>query len=140
MKGFDVLAFDGEKAGKVVDKQGQYLIVEQGTIFKHLRALPEIFATVDEGEGLVRTTLSRNLIETAPEVEGHVDERAAALHYGLASGHDAPETLGYGELAPDDPAWTAEQQEQRNGLTSAAEQRAASHGRLRPGEGPNDRP
>lgn len=140
MKGFDVLTFDGDKAGTVVEKQGQFFVVEQGAIFKHRRALPEIFATVDEAEGVVRTTLSRNLIETAPEVEGQVDERAAARHFGLAAGDDDPETLGYGDLAPDDPAWSAEHQEQRLGLTPTAEQRAAGHGRLAAGQGPNDAP
>lgn len=140
MEGFDVLTFDGDKAGKVVGKQGQYLIVEQGAIFKHRRALPEIFATVDEGERVVRTTLSRELLEGGPKVaDDVVDERATARHYGLAAGEDAPATLGYGDVAPDDPALGAEQQETRSGMDSAAEQRARTQSNIGAGQGPNDR-
>ena len=140
MEGFDVLTFDGDKAGKVIGRQGDYLVVEQGAIFKHRRALPAIFATVDEGEGVVRTTLSRELLEGAPKVENEdeIDEPATARHYGLAAGEAAPATRGYGDVAPGDPALGAEQQETRNGQESAAEQRAArSH--TGAGQGPNDR-
>ena len=47
-----------------------------------------------------------------------------AEHYGLAAGDPAPETKGYGELRPDDPARTAEEQELRSGLEPAAQERA----------------
>ncbi|MBA3348601.1 MAG: hypothetical protein H0T13_08590 [Actinobacteria bacterium] len=140
MEGFDVLTFDGDKAGKVVGKQGTYLVVEQGAIFKHRRALPEVFATVDEADHVVRTTLSRELLESAPKLDDDtVDQHATARHYGLAAGDDAPATLGYGDLAPNDPALSAEQQETRNGLESAAEQRARSRSNIGAGQGPNDR-
>ena len=138
MDGYDVLTFDGEKAGTVVDRQGAYLIVEQGTIFKHRRALPEIFATVDDGERTVRTTLSRELIDGAPEVDDAVDERAVALHFGLAAGEDEPETLGYGDVEPGDPAGSAEHDGRRSGIVSGDEQRVQVQQRQGPGEGPND--
>jgi hypothetical protein len=125
MQGYEVLTSDGERAGTVVDMRGTYVIVEDGAIFKHRRALPGVLATVDENERIVRTTVSRQLLETAPELEdGELDERATAQHYGLAAGEDAPETLGYGEVGPDDPAWSAERQEERDGVVPAAEQRA----------------
>lgn len=138
MEGFDVLTFDGNKAGTVVGKQGAYLIVEQGAIFKHRRALPEIFATVDESERTVRTTLSRELLDGAPEVDGEVDERSVALHYGLAAGEDKPETLGYGDVAANDPAWSAEHDGHRSGIESGAEQRVHIQQHQGAGEGPND--
>jgi hypothetical protein len=47
-----------------------------------------------------------------------------AEHYGLAAGDPAPETKGYGELRPDDPARSAEEQELRAGLEPATQQRA----------------
>ena len=138
MEGFDVLTFDGDRAGTIVGRRGAYLIVEQGAIFKHRRALPEIFATVDEGERVVRTTLSRELLDGAPELDGAVDDRAIARHYGLAAGEDEPETLGYGDVAPDDPAWGAEQDGRRRGLASGDERRARIQQHHGAGEGPND--
>ena len=138
MEGFDVLTFDGDKAGTIVGRQGAYLVVEQGAIFKHRRALPEIFATVDEGERVVRTTLSRELLDGAPELDGTVDERAVALHFGLAAGEAEPETLGYGEVAPDDPAWSAEHDGRRSGILSGDEQRVRVQQHQGAGEGPND--
>ena len=125
MQGYEVLTSDGEKAGTVVDHRGSFLVVEDGAVFKHRRALPDVFATVDAREEVVRTTVSRKLLESAPELEDDVlDEAATARHYGLAGGDAAPDTLGYGHVAPDDPAWSAERQEQREGLVPAAEQRA----------------
>jgi hypothetical protein len=125
MQGYEVRAHDGERVGTVVDREGEYLIVEHGKLFKHRRGLHESFATADDDERVVHTTVSRELLESAPELDdGAFDAQATALHYGLAAGDEAPETLGYGDVAPDDPAWSAEQQEQRLGLESAAEQRA----------------
>lgn len=138
MDGYDVLTFDGDKAGTVVGKQGAFLIMEQGSIFKHRRAVPQIFTTVDESDGTVRTTLSREILDGAPEVDGQVDERATALHYGLAAGEDAPETLGYGDVSPDDPAWSAEHEARRSGLVPGEEQRAQIQQHQGAGEGPND--
>ena len=138
VEGYDVLTFDGDKAGTIVGRQGAYLIVEQGAIFKHRRALPEVLATVDEGERAVRTTLSRELLDGAPEVDGAVDEPAVALHYGLAAGEQDPETLGYGDVAPDDPAVSADHDGRRSGLVSGDEQRAQIQQRHGAGEGPHD--
>ncbi len=142
MDGYNVLTFDGDKAGTVVGKEGGYLIVEQGAIFKHRRAVPAVFATVDDGERVVRTTLSRELLEGAPELSdkagSKVDERAVSLHYGLASGDDEPETLGYGDVAADDPAWSAEHDGRRSGIASGDEQRVQIQQHQGAGEGPND--
>jgi len=141
MEGYDVLTFDDERAGKVVGKQGMCLIVEQGAIFKHRRALPEIFVTVDESERVVRTTVSKDVLESAPEVsDDGFDERAVSEHYGLASEADEPGTLGYGTLNPDDPARTAETQEQRTGVETASAERARIQHHQGRGEGPNDHP
>jgi hypothetical protein len=138
VKGFDVLTFDGDKAGTIVGREGAYLVVAQGVIFKHHRLLPEIFATVDEAERVVRTTLSRELLDGAPELDGTVDERAVALHFGLAAGEGEPETLGYGDVAPDDPAWSAEHDGRRSGLASGDEHRVRVQQHQGAGEGPND--
>ncbi|MCP9484879.1 MAG: hypothetical protein MSC30_03375 [Gaiellaceae bacterium MAG52_C11] len=141
MEGYDVLTFDDERAGTVVGKQGSNLIVEQGAIFKHRRALPELFVTVDEGEQIVRATVSKNVLESAPEVgDDGVDERAVSEHYGLTSGDAEPVTLGDGSFNPDDPARTAEAQGRRSGIEPAAAERARIQQHQGRGQGPNDHP
>jgi len=65
-----------------------------------------------------------------------VDRKAVAEHDGLAEGYVAPETLGDGELTPDDPAWSEEHEERRTGVEPAAERRT----RILKGEAPLDRP
>ncbi len=140
MQGYDVLTFDGDKAGTVVGKQGGIVLVEQGSIFKHVRALPEIFVTVDEAVRAVRTTVSKEVLESAPEVDGEVDEHAVSEHYGLASGDAHPGTEGYGSLDPDDPSRTSDTQEQRTGVEPAAAERARVQQHHGANEGPLDHP
>lgn len=94
MEGFDVLTFDGEKAGKVVGRQGDYLLVQQGAIFKHRRGLPAVCATVDESERVVRTTLSRSLIESAPSVGGRPSSRTGASASRRRRSSERPRTGG----------------------------------------------
>ena len=140
MEGYDVITSDEQKAGRVVEEKGDNLIVEHGLLRKTRRAVPKVFAEADDSERVVRLTVSNEIVEASPEVEdGSVDQRAVAEHYGLASGEPAPETEGYGELAADDPARSAEQEELRTGVEPAAQRRA----RIREGEseaGPHGRP
>jgi hypothetical protein len=126
VEGFDVVTSDDEKVGHVVGKDGDLLIVEHGTIFKARHALPEAFADVDEDARVVRTTISKHLLETSPKVGDQVDRREVAAHYGLAEGAVAPETAGYGALNADDPALTADQQAHRHGVSTAEEERLAT--------------
>ncbi len=100
MEGYDVVTIEDEKVGKVVDTHGDNLIVEQGTIRKSKHALPRTFAEVDEGEQVVRMTVSKEIFCDSPKVNGEVDENAIALHYGLAEDSEAPATEGYDETTP----------------------------------------
>jgi len=139
MEGYEVLTFDDHKAGTVVGHEGQFLIVEHGSIFKHRRPVPTTFATTDEEAQVVRLTVSKEILETAPELhDGELDVPAAAAHYGLAEGDVAPETLGYGRLAPGDPATSAETERLATGELTSPATRATTHGRLGPGQGRND--
>ena len=126
MEGFDVVTSDDEKVGHVVRSEGDLLIVEHGTIFKARHALPATFVDVDEAARVVRTTISKHLLETSPKVGDQADRREIAAHYGLAEGSVAPETGGYGALNTDDPALSADQQAQRLGVPTAEEQRLAA--------------
>ena len=100
------------------------MIVEHGTLRKSRHLLPKAFVEVHEPERVVRATVTKDIIESSPKLDGDaVDERAVAEHYGLAAGYEAPSTEGYGELLPDDPARSAEEDEQRLGLRTAEQDR-----------------
>jgi len=124
---YEVVTIDGAKIGHLVDEQGEFMIVEHG-LLKSKHAVPKTFAEIDEGEGVIRTTLSKQLVYDSPKVNGHLDVAAVAEHYGLAEGFEDPPTRGLGELEPDDPAFTADVP-----LHARIEVRkdvAAEHGRL----------
>ena len=124
MEGYEVITSDGSRAGHVVGKRGDSLIVEHGTLRKSRHLLPRTFVEVDESEQVVRASITKEVLESSPKLDGdEVDERAVAEHYGLASGFEAPETKGYGELLPDDPGLSAEQEELRLGLKTAEQER-----------------
>jgi len=124
VEGYDVITSDEHKLGHVVGTMGDNVVVEHGTLRKTKHAVPKTFAHVDDGEKLVRLTVSKEIVEESPKLNGdEPDERAIAEHYGLAAGYDAPETEGDGELLPDDPAWSAEEQELRTGLPTAEQER-----------------
>ena len=86
----------------------------------------------------MRTTLSKALIYDSPKVNGELDRQAVAEHYGLAEGYEDPITRGAGELLPDDPARSAEEDAVRAGIDPVHERVEIKEG-LAPGEGPYDR-
>jgi hypothetical protein len=124
MEGYEVITSDEKNLGEVVDVKGENLIVERGLLRKSRHAIPKVFAEEDTSEKVVRLTVSEELVDNSPKLEDdEVDERAVAEHYGLAAGDPAPETQGYGELRPDDPARTAEDDQVRAGVETSAQQR-----------------
>lgn len=131
MEGYEVVTSDENGLGRVVDEQGEYLIVEHGTLRKSRHAIPKTFAHTDEAENVVRVTVSKEIVESSPKLEnGSLDEQAVADHYGLAGGMAAPETEGYGETIPDDPGLSAEQQAMRDGVPTATEERVQIRERM----------
>jgi len=126
MEGYDVITSDDQNLGQVLRVEGSYLVVEDRHLLKKRHhAVPMTFALVDASEEAVRLSVPKGLIEDAPEVEdGTFDHNAVAAYYGLAEGSIAPETLGDGELTPDDPALSQEQEDLRLGIEPAAERRA----------------
>ena len=124
MEGYEVVTSDGRNAGRVAEVRGENVIVEHGLLRKKRHAIPKAFVHADEHEQVVRLTVSRELVESSPEIEDRPDAKAIAEHYGLAAGESAPATQGDGELLPDDPARSAEQEELRTGVEPAAAQRA----------------
>lgn len=125
MEGFEVVTSDDCKIGHVVDVREGHVVVEHGLLKKTRHAVPEAFAHADEAEKTVRLTVSKEIVESSPKLEnGSVDTQAVAEHFGLAAGTPAPETEGYGELLPDDPARSADQELLRAGQEPADKQRA----------------
>ena len=109
MEGYDVVTSDDCKYGQVVGVQDGHVIVEHGTLRKSRHAVPETFATTNESENVVRLTVSKEIVEASPKLDGDsFDRQAVAEHYGLAESTPAPETEGYGDVLPDDPANSAD--------------------------------
>jgi hypothetical protein len=135
MEGYEAITSDDRKVGQVVDIKGDNVIVEHGLLRKTQHAIPTAFVHADDSEKVVRVSVSSDIVESSPKLDdGQVDRRAVAEHYGLAAGEPAPETEGYGDMLPDDPALSAEQQGLRTGVEPAAQQRAAMReGRDEPG-------
>lgn len=123
LEGYDVLTCDDHKVGRVAGVHGDYLLIEHGTVFKSRHALPRTFAEVHEDERIVRTTVSKEVVSESPKVNGDFDEHAIALHYGLASAEDEPITRGYGDVLPDDPARSAEEDAVRAGVRTDEQER-----------------
>jgi hypothetical protein len=131
MDGYDFMtAVDGKHWGTVVGREGDYVIVEHGTLRKHRYAVPEASVEIDDGARQVRTSLSGELISDSPKVDGGLDVGAVARHYGLVGTEAEPLTEGYGETVAEDPASGAESGEQRRGVETAVEARA----RIREGD------
>jgi hypothetical protein len=112
MEGYDVVTTDDEKVGKVVGTHGDHLIVEHGTLRKSKHALPRSFANIDDGEQVVRMTVSKDVFCDSPKIEdGSLDEQAIAEHYGLSFATAV------------DPPGHAEQDAARGGVPTAPEER-----------------
>jgi hypothetical protein len=125
MEGFEVVTSDDCRIGHVAEVRDGHLIVEHGLLKKSCHAVPETFANVDAADKVVRLSVSKEIVETSPKVEnGAIDTQAVAEHFGLAQGFAAPETEGYGELLPDDPAFGADQDAFRAGRQPADQERA----------------
>jgi hypothetical protein len=107
MQGYEVRTIDDDKIGHVVDVDGDFLIVEHG-LLKSKHALPKTFTEVDADNKVVRTTLSKDVINHSPKVNGELDRQAVLEHYGLAEGLTDPPTRGLDELEPDLNAYGAD--------------------------------
>jgi hypothetical protein len=125
MEGYEVVTSDDCKLGHVVERRDRHLIIEHGLLKKTRHAVPEAFAHADPAEEMVRLSVSKEIVESSPKLDnGSVDTQAVDEHFGLASGTTAPETEGYGDLLPDDPGRSADQDALRAGRDPADKERA----------------
>src|SRR4029078_4104081 len=110
MEGYEVIGSDNGKLGHVVALEGDFVIAEEGTLRKKRDATPPAFAHQDDGEQVVRLTVSKGLVEESPPLKnGELDPKAIAEHYGL----DEP-------LPAVDPGSSAEPRGPRAGRVRAA--------------------
>jgi hypothetical protein len=112
MEGYDVVTVDDRKVGTVVGERGNFLVVEHGTLRKSQHLLPKELAHADEDEREVRITISKEMLELSPKLNGDPDEEAVAQYYGLGP----VTTLGATE--------GTEEQAVRDGVEPAAQERA----------------
>jgi hypothetical protein len=140
VEGYKVVTADDKELGEVVGRIGDSVVIEHGLLRKKKHAVPLAFASTDDDERIIRTTLSKEMIEASPHVDDNgIDETQIAIYYGLAEAEDAPATEGYGELGPDETAITSDRQARSDGLITPEEERAQIREGLSAGEGPLDR-
>ena len=117
MEGYEVITSDEFALGHVTRVEHDHLIVEEHHRHKRRFAIPLVFAGTDDAARIVTLTVSKDLVEAGPGVnDAEFDRQAVAEYYGLADGPI--------KLDPDDPAWSAEQENLRLGLEPEAEHRA----------------
>jgi hypothetical protein len=107
MQGYDVVTSDGHKIGEVVDERDDCLIVEHGHVFKAKHAIPKTFTSVDESERIVHATITKDVFTDGPRVTDDWNCDAVLRHYGLVGSIAEPDTEGYGDTVPTDPARAA---------------------------------
>jgi hypothetical protein len=141
VEGYKLVSADDKDVGEIVGRIGDGVVVEHGLIRKRRHLVPLAFANADDDARVVRSTLSKEMIESSPHIDDDdgVDEAEIAAYYGLAEGTVAPATEGYGELDADETAITSDRQARRDGLAAAEEERAAIREDLSAGEGRLDR-
>jgi hypothetical protein len=71
----------------VVEVDGDFLIVEEGTLRKKRHAIPTAFAHPDDSEQVVRLSVAKELVEDSPRQGGRgARPPGRGGHYGLAEG------------------------------------------------------
>ena len=117
MQGYDVVTSDDRKIGHIVEEREGCVIVEHGHMFKSKHAIPKDFVSVDDGAQLVHAMVTKDVFEDGPKVSDDWSCDSTLRHYGLVGSLAEPDTEGYGETVPTDPATAADD--------SAVAQRAA---------------
>jgi len=129
MEGYEVISVNDDKCiGHVSGQIGEIVIVEHGHLRKSHNPLPLSFATVDDANQRVVTTLAHEIVYDAPPVkDGELDQSAAARHYGLSD----TTAEGYGDTDPGEL--------ELGGASDAPAQRAEIRSELSGDEGELDR-
>jgi hypothetical protein len=100
MQGTDVVTYDEEKLGTVLEQRDDFVIIESGHVFKSKHAIPRDF--IHEQEGVLVATVAKDVVMDSPKIDnGSVDADAVRRHYGLdvpfESEGEAQQTVERGE-------------------------------------------
>jgi hypothetical protein len=87
VRGYEVVASDDGRMGRVVDVKHGYLVVESGWPGKLRRPVPREFVHVVDEAAKAFVTVPRRVLRDAPHVDrhGNFDLEEAARHYGLTA-------------------------------------------------------
>src|SRR5262245_2510923 len=82
MQGTDVVTYDEDKLGTVLEQRDDFVIIESGHVFKSKHAIPRDF--IHEQEGVLVATVAKDVVMDSPKIEnGDLDAQAIRQHYGL---------------------------------------------------------
>lgn len=86
-EGQEILTSDDHKLGRVAGTRDDCVVVETGHVFKTLHAIPASFLHEQDGE--VRATVSKEIVDSSPKLDG--DDwscEAVLLHYGMGGPYE----------------------------------------------------
>jgi hypothetical protein len=82
MEGTDVLTYDEDKLGTVLEQRDDFVIIESGHVFKSKHAIPREF--IHEQNGVLVATVAKDVVMDSPKLNGEaLDAQGIRLHYGL---------------------------------------------------------
>ena len=88
MEGTDVVTYDEEKLGTVLEQRDDFVIIESGHVFKSKHAIPRDF--VHEQDGVLVATVAKDVVMDSPKIDnGTFDAAAIRRHYGLDVPYEA---------------------------------------------------
>jgi hypothetical protein len=82
MLGTDVVTYDEDKLGTVIEQRDNFVVIESGHVFKTKHAIPHEF--VHEQDGVLVATVAKDVVMDSPKIDnGDLDAQAIRRHYGL---------------------------------------------------------
>src|SRR5207247_9185259 len=82
MQGTDVVTYDEDKWGTVLEQRDDFVIIESGHVFKSKHAIPRDF--IHEQDGVLVATVAKDVVMDSPKIDnGSFDADAVRRHYGL---------------------------------------------------------
>ena len=85
MDGYSVVTTDDKRLGRLVGMEGDYYIIEVGSLLRRTRyALPKRYISIIREKDCARVRVSKETLCGGPRVgrNGAVDEEAIATYYG----------------------------------------------------------
>jgi hypothetical protein len=82
MEGTDVVTYNEDKLGTVLEQRDDFVLIESGHVFKSKHAIPRDF--IHEQNGVLVATVAKDVVMDSPKIDnGTFDAEAIRRHYGL---------------------------------------------------------